>query len=240
MLLLEKEFAINTPIIERQNKDLIDANDERNDLIQLNTVLGDKLSETEISLKDSISEKSSLSVRIIKEREQFKVKLAEVGKEKNLLADSLESSHHQLEYLKSALSSKEDGFRDKVEQLINSQRAQMESEVSKATALLGKTYNNQIDGLRATLEQSHCAYQTLENEFRKGIIQERKKLEVTQNCLDELHQNFRLISAKHKEQSKVITDLVKLVKELKAKEEQMSNALLEKDHNFRVFIACVM
>lgn len=131
--------------------------------------------------------------------------------------ENADQSKMKIAYLQSTLDSKEDGFRDKIEKLINSHRYEVDSEVSKATDILQKNYGKQLKNLQDTLQRSNFAYQTLESEFRNYMIQERKSTEEREQTIFEKSQAIELMSRRDKEQTITITELVELVKQLKSK-----------------------
>ncbi len=172
--------------------------------------------------QEAEAEKTRLGVRIIKEREQSKIKFAEIRKEKDMALETTLQIQKQVEFLKSNFNTKEEGFRSQIEKVINSHRYEIDSEVKKATELLQKHHEMQTRPIQHALDQSREAYHSLETEFRSAIQRERMKLNDAKQQVSDKNQIISALSEQERGHIGTINDLIKLGKDLKGKVERLT------------------
>ncbi|KAJ3326287.1 Molybdenum cofactor synthesis protein 1 [Boothiomyces sp. JEL0866] len=222
-----KELLSNCDIFQQQVSEL------RTDLTKVEMVNQKNelaLEKTTSQLKSIQSENSKLSVRVIKERETFKVRCAELKAEKQQLLESIEKGEREITFLKNNLNHKEDNFRDNVESLIQSHKNEMAAAIANAVNQESEKQSYLTESLRKQLTMLQEAYKALETEFLTSvkrieglILGERKKSLLLEEKLkdaaqrnDESYKTIETLEKKTKEQTDTIAELVKMVKELKA------------------------
>ncbi|KAJ3262048.1 Leucine-rich repeat-containing protein 23 [Boothiomyces macroporosus] len=215
-----KELSNNCSLFQKQIAEL---QNEFSKTEKSNKILEAEKEKLYTHCKTVENENSKLSVRLIKERESFKVKCAELKSEKQQILENVEKGNREIAYLKSLLSQKEESFRNNVESLITSHKNEMEAAVAKATKIETEKQSYLTDSLKKQLSQTQEAYKALELEFLSNIKKERKaraaaeeKLKESLQEKEESLKNVVNLEKKTKEQTDTIAELVKMVKELKA------------------------
>ena len=225
-LKLENEAAITSPEMERLNRENAHIRIELESSLKKILSLEEEVNQCVAAIKVYDREKGKIGIRLIKEREQSKIKIAELQKEKQIVEENLKVSNKHAEFLKSSLATKEETFREKVEQLLNTTKSQIESEVAKATIDVQQIYKSQLDKSENSLSKSLQAYHNLEQEFRRIIGEERSKIKSVEQQIGEKNRTLHVMSMREKEQTETISDLIKLIKDLKLK---LSNSAVAQD-----------
>ncbi|TPX36354.1 hypothetical protein SmJEL517_g01579 [Synchytrium microbalum] len=182
------------------------------------------LSNIESKLHVSEAEKNRLSVRFVKEREQFKVKIAEVKRENEIYQTTIKQLQREVGGLKDQMASRDHAMQQNLQDLYSSHAHEVDAAVGSATHQLMDRHREETDMLSRSLVSTREAYAALEEEYRKGIKEEQAKVEQVQNILQDtnrkLNEQTLIIteaSQKENEMTAMIRDLTSLVKEQKAR-----------------------
>ncbi|KAI8929131.1 hypothetical protein BC831DRAFT_18866 [Entophlyctis helioformis] len=199
----------------------------------------------EAQLGEMETEHRRVTLKFVKEREQHKIKLAEV-REKRLVADwlkrtdtaqcvqskretemlqsSLAQMKSEVDHLREMLATRDADFQRHLDSVHNSHKAELNASIAEATKGLAIAHQSELARASDALMQARSAYHALEDEFRNAMKNE-------QHRYTELYRSHQQISDKqaHAEQSlrsaalreaeltTLIRDLSRVIKEQKAK-----------------------
>ncbi|KAJ3090612.1 leucine rich repeat [Quaeritorhiza haematococci] len=163
-------------------------------------------------------EKSRLSLRLIKEREQFKIKLAELRRENEMHKATIKQLQKDHLRLSAVLTKQEAEHREEQENLSNSFAHQLESAIKTSTTELAKKHEEALQSVLDTLSRTRAAYSELEQEFRRGIEAEKARFN---DLLAEHHDAVERLQ----DQSQRIAATAAAESELKSMVKELSNAV---------------
>ncbi|KND01461.1 uncharacterized protein SPPG_03263 [Spizellomyces punctatus DAOM BR117] len=180
--------------------------------------------ELECQLKLCEEEKARLSVRLVKDREQSRVKVAEVKKENEIYKATIRQLQKENSALQQNLSSRDFDARQQLNDLAAMRSSELKQAISETTNQLLERHKVEYDAVSHQLTRTQHAYAALEEEFRKGMKEEQGRFAQLRHAYTELLQQFtaqakalETASGKEKEMASVIKELTDMVKEQKAR-----------------------
>jgi leucine-rich repeat and coiled-coil domain-containing protein 1 len=233
---LENEANTIKPSLDCLKRENLDIKMELESTVKRCKALETELEECISAIKVYDHEKGKMGIRLIKEREQWKIKLAEIQKEKQITEENLQLSHRHAKHLENTLATKEETFKSKIEQILNRTSIQIESEVAKSTLAIEQVYKSQLSKTEDSLSKALQAYQNLEHEFRKIIGEEKRKFKSMEHHLGEKNRSLHVMGMREKEQTETIEGLIKLVKDLKKKLSSTTLVQDELERKYKVIV----
>ncbi|TPX67722.1 hypothetical protein SpCBS45565_g03620 [Spizellomyces sp. 'palustris'] len=180
--------------------------------------------ELECQLKLCEEEKARLSVRLMKDREQSRVKVAEVKKENEIYKATIRQLQKENSTLQQNLSSRDFDARQQLNELAAMRSSELKQAISETTSQLLERHKVEYDTISHQLTRTQHAYAALEEEFRKGMKEEQGRFAQLRHAYTELLQQFtaqakalETASGKEKEMASVIKELTDMVKGQKAR-----------------------
>ncbi|KAI9011369.1 hypothetical protein BC832DRAFT_340825 [Gaertneriomyces semiglobifer] len=122
------------------------------------------LTNVEQRLEHAEDDKARLSVRFMKEREQLKIKLAEVTKEKDIFKDTVRELQKELKTLQSSISSRDREMGSQMRDANTARTSDIKAAVSEATELMFARHQQELEALSKELTATRNAYAALEDE----------------------------------------------------------------------------
>ncbi|TPX51481.1 hypothetical protein SeMB42_g00790 [Synchytrium endobioticum] len=182
------------------------------------------LSNAESQLRASEADKTRVSVRFVKEREQSKVRIAQVRRENDIYQNTIKQLQREVSGLQAQLSTRDGNLQRQLQDSYNNHAQELDSVVTSATMQLMDRHKDEVDRLMRNLANTREAYMALEEEYRKGLKDERAKTQEAQLALQDANRKLNEqtaiiseVSRKETEMTAMIRDLTSLVKEQKAR-----------------------
>ncbi|KAJ3162781.1 hypothetical protein HDU86_003755 [Geranomyces michiganensis] len=189
----------------------------------------------ESQLHAAEEDNARISVKLMKERETFKVKLAKAGKESEIYRDTIQQLQREVASLHQKIASGDYDGRHQLQDFSRHMKAELKSEITEVKAAIAASHKEELNAITKQLASSREAYSSLEEEYRRAIKDQRQASHL-QNLCAELSQQCSEQSAaleqraeKEREMADVIKALTALLNEQKAQIREMT-AKQERDY----------
>ncbi|TPX55593.1 hypothetical protein PhCBS80983_g05210 [Powellomyces hirtus] len=189
------------------------------------------LSKMEAQLHAAEEGNARLSVRLVKEREQFRVKFAElkVHKESDIYKGTIRQLQKEVSSLQKEVSSSHQQLastgRDSRQQLREiswNLNSEVKLAVEATTTMMMEKHQEEVQAISKQLMNMRDAYNILEDEYRKGMKEERSRLsqlrktctELSHKCSEQV-KDLQRAGFKEEEMARVIQELTLMLKDHK-------------------------
>ncbi|KAI8824824.1 uncharacterized protein EV422DRAFT_234684 [Fimicolochytrium jonesii] len=178
----------------------------------------------EHQLQAAEESKSRLSMRLIKEREESKIRVAESNAELDVYKSTVKQLQKHLQSVQQQLANKESESGQRIRELSSTLNNELKTAISDTTKSLITKHRDEFDAVSKQLASTKHAYGVLEEEYRKRMREEQSRQSRLQAAYNEASERLAktekaldLATDKEKEMSCIIQELTLVVKEQKAK-----------------------
>ncbi|KAJ3024343.1 hypothetical protein HKX48_000018 [Thoreauomyces humboldtii] len=182
---------------------------------------------------------SKLSIRLLKERESTKMKLAEAHTESDIYKSTIRQLQKEANTMQRQLAVRDCDSRQQMREISSTLNTELKSAIAETTTRMTEKHREEVDVLTRQLQSTREAYSALEEEYRKGIKEEQGRSMHLQTVCTELSQQssdqqktLELARSKEKEMAAVIHQLSSVLKDQKGK---IADMTLKQQAAFTVF-----
>ncbi|KAJ3340474.1 hypothetical protein HDU93_006942 [Gonapodya sp. JEL0774] len=193
------------------------------------------LASLESRLQRAEDERTRVATRILKEREQARIKIAETKKEAQIYRVAVDALQRDIQALRDASAVRDAEHRKRLEEMGGDHAKSLEAALSRTIERLESRHRADRESMSAQLARSREAYTALEEEYRRaGREAEDKAKEVAESYKEavrvgqERAQLLASAAQEKRETADMVRDLSIMVKEQKTK----ISELLEKNQTY--------
>ncbi|KAH6574080.1 hypothetical protein BASA62_002629 [Batrachochytrium salamandrivorans] len=175
-------------------------------------------------LQENETDRHKVVSKLIKDREQYKIKIAENKTEIDISQKTIDKLEKELRHAHDTLAVHVSDNQKHLETLNSKYQSQLESTLSQTSSQLTKKHQTEINAIQSTLQQTRQAYHDLEHEFRISIKGEHGRYSELQKlhslAIERIEQHERSTEAVTKNEEKLATmikDLSNVIREQKSK-----------------------
>ncbi|KAH9275367.1 hypothetical protein BASA83_002140 [Batrachochytrium salamandrivorans] len=175
-------------------------------------------------LQENETDRHKVVSKLIKDREQYKIKIAENKTEIDISQKTIDKLEKELRHAHDTLAVHVSDNQKHLETLNSKYQSQLESTLSQTSSQLTKKHQTEINAIQSTLQQTRQAYHDLEHEFRISIKGEHGRYSELQKlhslAIERIEQHERSAEAVTKNEEKLATmikDLSNVIREQKSK-----------------------
>ncbi|KAJ3411082.1 hypothetical protein HDV05_002752 [Chytridiales sp. JEL 0842] len=181
----------------------------------------------------------AISAQLIKEREAYKVKIAELVSDSNAQKNISRRLQKDLNEVKQELKEKEETYQTKLMHMNELHHKDISTAVATATNQVLSAHKDELARTFQNLEKANSAYAALEIEYRQGLKQEQQRCYHLEKELNRFTEKFaqerELLNETRHNESELRTLTKELTKVVKEQQQKIAELTEQKNASFMVF-----
>ncbi|KAJ3173254.1 hypothetical protein HDU88_004716 [Geranomyces variabilis] len=163
-----------------------------------------------------------ISIKLMKERETSKIKLAKASKESEIYRGTIQQLQREISTLHQKIASGDYDGRHQLQDFSRHMKAEFKSEITEVKAAIAESHKEELNAVTKQLASTREAYFSLEEEYRKAVKEQRQAAHLQNVCAELSQQCSEQAAAleqraqKEHEMADVIKALTGLLNEQKA------------------------
>ncbi|KAJ3154278.1 hypothetical protein HDU89_008345 [Geranomyces variabilis] len=169
-----------------------------------------------------------ISIKLVKERETSKIKLAKASKESEIYRGTIQQLQREISTLHQKIASGDYDGRHQLQDFSRHMKAEFKSEITEVKAAIAESHKEELNAVTKQLASTREAYFSLEEEYRKAVKEQRQAAHLQNVCAELSQQCSEQAAAleqraqKEHEMADVIKALTGLLNEQKAQIREMT------------------
>ncbi|KAK6094098.1 hypothetical protein MT418_005913 [Batrachochytrium dendrobatidis] len=155
------------------------------------------------------TDQHKIASKLLKDREQYKIRAAESKKETNVLKQTIEKLSSELGNSIECLSLRESDYQMRIESIQSTHALNINEAVNQTTAQLTHRHQAVVSTLQTSLQQTRQAYQDLEQEFRLAVKEQDTRSAYLQKMLETSKENIEKLEQATILKEKELTDMIR-------------------------------